>query len=189
MMAINIDDAKKRVLLLGAVAILALAADCVFIFFPLVGKAYSLRYRICSSRKDITLLNQQLSAVEAVKKRLTNLKEEREKYANCFSKEEEIPAILGDISTIAGRLGVDIIAVKPVKLTSQEGAGKTGDLFHKVPVEIFGKGGYHQIGQFIGRLEAFDKFMAIEDLEITADPASPRKHFFRLMVAAYILKV
>lgn len=184
---LDISEANKKILIMVAGVVIALIFDIFFIFFPLVGKSYKLKAKIISSSKDLSYLKQQISSLDNIKKRLENLKTEQVKYGKGFPKEEEIPALLGNISTIAGKLGIEIIAVKPVRMAFQEEAKSVGELFREVLVEIYAKGGYHQMGQFINKLETLDKFMEIRDIEITADKNSPRRHFFRLLVATYIL--
>lgn len=182
-------EQNRKVLIIGAGVIILLLLDLFLVFLPLVKKSFDLKSQIVSVKKNISTLNQQIVSLDATKKRLEILKNDQIMYETKFPKEEEVPALLGRLSTIAGKLGVEIIAVKPVKIELRGGADETVGLFHEVPIEISAKAGYHQIGQFINKLETLDKFIKIQDVEITPDRATPRRHFFRVLVLTYILKV
>ncbi|MDD5450057.1 MAG: type 4a pilus biogenesis protein PilO [Candidatus Omnitrophica bacterium] len=175
---------KNRLLIVAIIAIIVLIADIFFIFIPIIGKNFYLKSRIVTVRDNTTALKKQISMLGETKKRLEALKAEQIKYKEVFPTEEEVPVLLGDFSSIAGKLGIDIIAVKPVKLTEKQDEG----LFHEVPIEISAKGGYHQMGQFINKLETLNKFMEIKDVEVVADKTTPRRHYFRILVSTYILK-
>lgn len=179
---------KRKVLVIGIGGIILLAVDIFFVFIPLLNKTFNLKSQIISMKENTAYLNRQISMLDATKKKLEILKADQIKYGEFFPKEEEVPVLFGNLSGIAGKLGVDIISVKPVKSDLGQDAEKTAGLFHEVPIEISAKGGYHQMGQFINKLETLDNFMEVKDLEITADKATPRRHFFRLLVSTYILR-
>ncbi|MBI4335272.1 MAG: type 4a pilus biogenesis protein PilO [Candidatus Omnitrophica bacterium] len=179
---------NKKTLIAAAVAACLVVADVCCVFLPLLAKHSSLKARIAAVSGEMRDLNRRISEIEVTNKRFDALKAEFERYDKLFPKEERVPSLLGDISAIAGKLGVEIITIKPAR---QEAAGTDAArdaLFREAPIEISAKGGFHQIGQFINRLETFDNFVEIRDIEITADRATPRRHFFRLLVSTYILK-
>lgn len=184
----QIKDARnKNALVIGAAAAVILLVDIFLILLPLTALNFKLKTQIISLKKETAALKKQAADINAIKNRLGAVKNEQKTYENLFPREEEVPALLGGISAVAGKIGVEMVAVRPVKL---EPAQKTdaGAIFQEVPVEIFAKGGYHQIGQFINRLESLDRFFEIKDIEIRVDKASPRKHFLKLVVTTYILK-
>lgn len=179
---------NKKLAAIGLIAAVLVIADIFFIFLPLLGKNFKIKTQILSLKKNTEALNRQFSDINGIKERLAAVKAERESYNLIFPKEEEVPVLLGGISAIAGKTSIDIIAVKPVKLENSRDTAESTAVFHEVPIEIFAKGGYHQIGQFINKLESLDKFVEIKDIEITADKATPRRHFFRLLVSTYVLR-
>jgi len=184
MIGLNLDEQKKKVLIIGGIGLL-LVADIFFIFFPLICKTFQLRSEIVSVQKNITVLNQQIAGRGETKKKLEVLKIDQLRFQKLFPREEEIPALLGELSTIAGKLGVDIVSVTPAKTIP----GAVPDLFHEVPIEMSGRGGYHQIGQFVNKLEMLDKFIKIQNIEISAEKAAPRRHLFKVLLSTYILRV
>ena len=180
------DEQNRKILIIGISSVVLLAVDVFFVFIPLVNKSFDLKTQIISIKNNTASLDRQIAMLDNTRKRSEVLKAEQTRYKEFFPKEEEVPAILGDLSSIAGKLGVDIIAVKPVKLNSQQNTEKIANLFHEVPIEISAKGGYHHIAKFINKLETLDKFIEVKDLEIVANQTTPRRHFFRLLVSMYI---
>ncbi len=179
---------NKNIVVMGAVLAVVLIIDIFLILLPLTARNFRLKSQIVAIKKDTRLLNEQVVNIGSIKKRLESAKAEQEEYDKRFPKEEDVPVLLGGISAIAGKAGIEIIAVKPVRLEAAGKAPESDAIFHEVPIEIFAKGGYHQIGQFINKLESLDKFVEIKDIDITADKATPRRHFFRLLVSTYILR-
>lgn len=182
------DARNKNIVVVGAVLAVVLIIDIFLILSPLTAKNFRLKSQIVAIKKDTKLLSEQVANIGSIKKGLEAVKAEQEEYTKRFPKEEDVPVLLGGISAIAGKAGVEMIAVKPVKLEAVGKAPEFDAIFHEVPIEIFAKGGYHQIGQFINKLESLNKLVEIKDIDITADKATPRRHFFRLLVLTYILK-
>jgi Tfp pilus assembly protein PilO len=179
---------NRRVAILTAAALAMLLTDVFFVLPSLIGSGFKLKSQVAAVKKVTAALNQQISCIDSIKERLARAEAEYEEYQRKLPQEEEIPAVMGDISTLAGKTDIEMIAVKPVKQETVASVSSEAAGMHEVLIEIFAKGGYHQIGQFINKLESFNKFTEIKDIEITADKATPRKHFFRLLVATYVLK-
>jgi Tfp pilus assembly protein PilO len=185
----QIKDARnKNALVIGAAAAVILLVDIFLILLPLTALNFKLKAQIISIKKDAADLKKQATDISAIKSRLETVKNEQKTYEKQFPSQEEVPALLGGISAVAGKIGVEMVAVRPVKLEPGQKIAGADTIFQEVPVEIFAKGGYHQIGQFINRLESLDRFFEIKDIEIGTDKASPHKHFLKLLVSTYILK-
>lgn len=186
-MYISVEKRKFLIISLTSAALLLL--DILFILRPLINKAYDLKSQVVSIKNNIANLNKQISMLDSQTKKLGMLTTDKTNYEKKFPKEEEVPALLESLSTIAKRSSVDIIAVKPVKIEAKEQMEKIAGIFHEIPIEILAKGGYHQLGQFINRLENLDRFMEVIDIEIVRDNTTPRRHYLRLLVSTYILRM
>ena len=184
-----IPEEQRKFLIAVLSTVILLVVDIFLILRPLINKTSDLRTQASALTKDIAILNQQISMMDARKKKLEELKTQYANYEKRFPKaEEEIPSLLESLSTIAVKSDIAIIGIRPVKPVQTEQVEKIAALFNEIPIEILAKGGYHQLGSFINRLEALDRFMEIKDMEINRDAATPRSHSLRLMVSTYILK-
>ncbi|MCX5715363.1 MAG: type 4a pilus biogenesis protein PilO [Candidatus Omnitrophica bacterium] len=186
-MNIRTPDKKFLVIVISGAVLFAL--DIFFILRPLINKTMDLRSQIVSVKKNIANLEQQIQVLDATQQRMTALKGQAAECEKKFPKNEEIPSLLENISATAAKSGVDIVAIRPVKKEPQAGKEKANDLFHEIPIEILAKGGYHQLGQFINRLEVSARFMEVKGIDLIRDPAFPRRHNLKLLVSTYILKI
>lgn len=188
-MHIHIAEEKRKFLIIVLSGIVLFVLDIAFIVTPLINKTSDLKFQIIAIKKNISDLNKQISMLDAARKKLENLKSDQAVYEKRFPKEEEIPSLLESLSTIAARSSVDIIAVKPIKIETKEQMQETVGLFHEIPIEILARGGYHQLSQFINKLETLDRFIEVKDVEIAQDNTMPRRHFLKLLVSTYILRM
>lgn len=175
-----IGEEKRKILIIALSSAALLALDIFFILRPICNKCADLKTQIVSVKNNINSLNQQISSMDNIKRQLEALRQEQSDYEKKFPKEEEIPALFDSLSNIALKSGVAIIAIKPSH-PAQEA------VFHEIPMEISAKGGYHQIGQFINKLETSDRFIEVKDIEIKQDNTTPRRHSLKLLVSTYIL--
>jgi type IV pilus assembly protein PilO len=143
---------------------------------------------VLSVKKNMADLDREINSLTATTKKLEDLRLQAAECEKKFPKDEEIPALLENISATAAKSGVDIIAIRPIKAEFKEEAQRPPDLFHAIAIEIVAKGGYHQLGQFINRLETSARFMEVKDIDINRDPANPRRHDLKLLIATYILR-
>jgi len=183
-----ISEEQRKILIILAGSIILVVLDSAFIMFPLFNKTFDLTAQVSSTRKNIDNLNQQISTIDATREKLKRLKAAYNKYERRFSKEEEIPQLLEKLSKIASESEVAILAVRPATVRAGKKDKKLEKIFREVPIQISAKGGYHQLGSFINRLETLDRFLKITDISIKQNPKTPKEHSLRLSVATYILK-
>ena len=121
-----------------------------------------------------------------IKKQHENLSTEVAVLEERFPSQGEISSLLGDFSRVAESSGVKILRVKPLEDVN-EVAGANG-LYSEFPILIEARGGYHQLGGFINRLENMDRFIRIEDIDIKTRTGDPRRHDIKLRAATFIVK-
>lgn len=122
--------------------------------------------------------------VERVKKRISELKSKIDYYEKMLPVEKDIPYLLQYLSQVARETEVKMIQIE--KLAEIEsGEGQT--LYLTVPVVITLKGGYHNLGLFINKLENAERFMKIETISVSSDKESPLAHKAYLLVCTYML--
>ncbi|MCX5677758.1 MAG: type 4a pilus biogenesis protein PilO [Candidatus Omnitrophica bacterium] len=131
-----------------------------------------------AAKSDIAKINSMRSAVEAYNKKL-------DKYEKTLPTEEGIPDLLESLSEMAKSSNMRIAGIVPVD--QQKGAGSGNRVYKEIPIMITAKAGYHGVGRFLSSLENSDRFMKVVDMQIKADPASPKKHDVELLVVTYVL--
>ncbi|MBU4312484.1 MAG: type 4a pilus biogenesis protein PilO [Candidatus Omnitrophica bacterium] len=121
-----------------------------------------------------------------IKKQHENLSRETAALEQRLPAQDEISNLLGDFSRVAESSGVKILKVKP--LEDAGGAAEANGIYAEFPILIEARGGYHQLGSFINRLEGMDRFIDIEDIDINGRTGDPRRHDAKLRVITYIVK-
>ena len=185
---LHISEEKKKFLIIGILSAVLLFLDIFFVIRPLFHKSSDLKMRIVAVEKNIDDVTQNISTLPKTEKKLEDLKSEQALYEKSFPKEEEVPSLLESLSRVAASSSVDIIAIKPIKIEPNY-IEKNPKPFHEIPIELQAKGGYHQIGQFINKLERLDRFMEVKDLKISQDNTTPRRHYLKLLLSTYILRM
>lgn len=181
-----ISEEQRKFLIIASAAVIFLVVDIFFILKPMFAKTWELNQRIGSINKDVDELKRKISTLDSAKGKLGALKSEYENYEKRFPKADEIPSLFETLSTIAVKSKVGIVAVRP--MVAEKGpAAKVSSLYQEIPIEIRAKGGYHQLGDFINKMEMLNRFMEVKDIEITREDAAAKRENLRLLVSTYIL--
>jgi type IV pilus assembly protein PilO len=129
-------------------------------------------------------MDKQREKIENAKDEIGKLKENINYYEKKLPTEKDIPDLLQYLSNIGTETNVKLLEIEKKQEIRQE-QGQT--LYVTVPFKLILKGGYHNIGSFIGKLENADRFMKIEKLEIKEDKNNPYEHRGEMTVFTYIL--
>ena len=154
---------------------------------PLMKNMYNLQIQTGKMKKDINDLSQQVSKLAFLNDKLKNLKSDYALYGKIFPKEGELLSLVENISAIAK---ISKVAISALNLAEAGGDKQTAPagILREVPIDINVKGGYHQIGSFVNKLETMDKIIRIKSMEITYEDVTPKKHNLKLSVVTYMLK-
>jgi len=130
-----------------------------------------------AARSDIAKISGMKSAVEAYSKKL-------DKYEKTLPTEEGIPDLLESLSEMAKNANMRIAGIVPIDKKETKSENR---VYKEIPIMITAKAGYHGLGRFLSSLENSDRFMKVVDMQIKADPASPKKHVVEILVVTYVL--
>ncbi|OGW75003.1 MAG: hypothetical protein A2Z72_00575 [Omnitrophica bacterium RBG_13_46_9] len=185
---IELDKAKKRILLIYASALL-LTVVLYFILFlrPTLAKLFEIIPELKELRQNIKVVRDDLRFEEKLKTRLEGLQEVLGEYENKLSREKELPKFLENLSKMARSSGVKILGITPLIRTEKQKSG-AGDIYQEVPIIIGAQSGYHEFGAFINRLENDPRYMQISDIKMQASRNNPRRHEIEFVVYAYTFK-
>ena len=121
-------------------------------------------------------------------KEIEELKSKESTYSSRLPKEEEFPAVLESLSSMAQSAGVKITKILPIKdsLASSKEIPQA-DIYRQKEIRIDAQCGYHELGTFIAELEGTERFMEVSDISIEASKVNPRRHNVQLTVKTFIL--
>ncbi|MDP2913556.1 MAG: type 4a pilus biogenesis protein PilO [Candidatus Omnitrophota bacterium] len=116
---------------------------------------------------------------------IASYEEKISRYEKMLPVEQEIPALLESLSNMARGSNVKIVAITPVM--PEEGPNDGSRVYQEMPILINAKSGYHELGNFLAKLEYADRFMKIADIVIRSNNSIPKKQDVDLLILTYIL--
>lgn len=146
-----------------------------------------------AANREFGIVKMRLRSAEAlianevrIKKQYENLSKETRVLEQRLLAQGEISNLVGDFSRVAESSGVKILRIKP--LGEIGGTVGPNELYAEFPILIEARGGYHQLGSFVDKLEDMDRFISIEDVDIKGRSGDPRHHDIKLRVRTYIVR-
>ena len=154
---------------------------------PKIVKVQELKAQI--SEKQIFLskagpIQLQQEKISEAALRIQELKRDIIYYERKLPTEKDIPDLLQNLSATATETGVKLLEIEK-KQEIREERGQT--FYITVPFNLVFKGGYHNIGSFVNKLENAERFMKIQHLTIKGDAKDPFEHRAEAVVLTYIL--
>ena len=98
---------------------------------------------------------------EDLKRQAAEYKENLELMRRLVPTENELPALLEQVSTAARRVGLDIATVEPIPVI-------VGDEFDTYRYRLSLEGGYHRVGQFLANVGSLTRIVAPVNLQLEA---------------------
>ena len=115
-----------------------------------------------------------LSHLNAVKDEVAGLQEKMSAYQFILDSEKKTTVykthfsgdktwLIEQLNSIAEKTGFSILSILP------EDAKKVGDYLDRVSVHIDAESDYHQLGEFVSRVESLDPYVKVLGLDINAE--------------------
>lgn len=111
--------------------------------------------------------------------KLENLQAKINEFQAKLPEEKEIPELLAFLKEAADRSGVEFHVVEAKEI-------KVEPYYIEMPFHVSVSGGYHELGMFINLIENSDRFMKVDDINLTTSKDNPRKHTLSLTVLTYM---
>ena len=187
--SIDLKDRRTQALLLTVFAVLAAAALYIcFVFVPQVVRVFELTASTGKMKSELKSARVVIKDFEKLKKDLKEQSQKVESYEKKLPAEQEIPALLENLSNMAKGSDIKIVGIVPaMSYFKDDKSAKKSQIYREIPILITAKSGYHELGRFLNNLENADRFMKVADINIKANKITPKKHDVELMVCTYIL--
>lgn len=177
----NLND-QARYGLLAGVVFLVILLDVFLLILPQMGGIAHINSQIKQMSEDTRQVLTDRQRINGLKK---NLQEERDQL-NVLSRKvrtlQEVPAILGTISSVANEYGVKIDQLAPEKNQQEALSTALGSKYYALPVVIKAHGRYHMFGRFLNALENGDVSFILKDFVIQNDERDTDTRLFSLTI-------
>lgn len=141
----------------------------------------------------VSLLEEELENAEfliakkdLISKEQAKLQLAMDEYRKMFPSEQEVPKLLKSLSDMAGKSNMKIVSIKPFAKEDVQTEAKS-NIYQEIPVEVMAESGYHQLGQFLNKLENGDRFIIVTNINITTNPDNTAIHDVELLLSTYVL--
>jgi len=186
----NLEDLKENKAYQIVAGVIAAYIVCTVMFYfiaiaPKVGAVNILKEKITEKQSFVSKagsIEKQREKIENAKIRIDELKNDISFYEKKLPTEKDIPDLLQYLSTVAKESDVKLLEIEKKQEIRQEEM-----LYVTVPFKLILKGGYHNIGSFVSKLENADRFMKIQELEVKEDKKNSFEHRGEMVVYTYIL--
>ena len=131
-----------------------------------------------------------VSNLEAIREQKINLSERINLIEEKIPGEREVTVLLDYVSDMAGESKVEIIGLEPVranktKLPPPLAEGEQVNPFSETLVLVRGKGGYHQLGKFINKIEN-SGIMRLKEFRVNGPAKAKEQCSFRCLVGMVV---
>lgn len=179
------NNPKQAVIFITFLCLIAAALYLNFILLPQTKEFLSLFSDVSKLTVKIKNMEAGIAAIPSFKKDIDTYRDKVDKYEKMLPAEQEVPALLNSLSSMAQSSNIKIIAITPA--LNQDKAVRGSKAYHEIPILITAKGGFHELGRFLSGLETSERFMKVADLEIKTNPSNAKVHDIDILILIYTL--
>jgi len=179
------QDKKQTMLVFGGIVAVFAGVYLYMLLIPLFQTISKTRIDIRTLREELKGVNESIGKEDMLKKKIASMNQTVSSYEKKLPTEREMPTILEEIARMARDTNVKIIGISPLGFKANTGGEKMP--YQEAPISITARGGYHEIGKFINKLENGSRFVSIADIMISGENEDKRVHSLELVASTYIL--
>ena len=156
-------------LVLAGVVVGGLGAACYFFAIaPLESRVAALRTQRAAQEQELSQLRAMAAELVRVRRESAEVERQLEIAKAKLPTEREMPALYRTLSDAAVQAGLAVALFQPQ-------ASRTRDFYNEIPISLVAEGGYHDVGDFVGRVAALPRAATIGELKLTGPkPEAPR---------------
>ena len=185
----DIQEKQKLYILIAIFGIVGLVVYYNFLLKPQFSGfiAKNKEFRIVRDRvknEGIMIANE-----AGIKKQHENFVKQAGYLEKRLPGQDQISNLLEDFSSVAESSGVKILKIKPLEVPAPISKQKvTNNSYTEFPILIEARAGYHQVGDFVNKIESMDRFIKVTDIDIAGTDKDPRHHDVKIRIITYVLQ-
>ena len=181
---------KSEIIAFTVLVCMIIVIGYYFLFLsPVTSKLPFLFRETSRIQTEINKAELSINSMPKIKEQIKELKSKEVLYSSNLPREEEFPAVLESLSSMAKSANIKITKILPMKESRASLEKETAtNIYRQQAILINAQCGYHQLGEFIAELESAERFMEVSDIRIDAGVVNPKRHSVQLIVKTFILK-
>jgi type IV pilus assembly protein PilO len=180
----KIDD-RQRYWIFAGILLFVFLLDYVILMRPQLAALSRIIPEIGILRDDLRLAQDNIEKRDFYREEVGKLDAGVEAVHRRLRPRERVPLILEFISRAADENGVTVDQMMPLAEGQEELLSVQGRGYFSLPLKIQARGGYHDFGRFVGRLESGDIFLNLESFSVISSEG-PGPHAIQLVLTAVI---
>lgn len=146
---------------LGVIGLVALGGLGYFFgISPLEGRVATLRAQRDSQQQEITRTRAMVADLTLLRRQATEVERQLDVVRQKLPTEREMPSLYRTLSDAAVQAGLTVTLFQPL-------GARVRDFYSEIPIALVGEGGYHEVGDFVGRVAALARTTTIGELKLT----------------------
>ncbi|MDL2268422.1 type 4a pilus biogenesis protein PilO [Desulfosarcina sp. OttesenSCG-928-G17] len=163
----NLSSVQRR-LIWSLTMILVMAGFVWVSCLPHCREMEKLKTQLEKEEKTLEIAKQNAQAFDSYKKKLADAKSRFKEVARALPENEEISALLTEISKARESSGLALVLFQPKPEEKK-------DFYVEIPISIRVIGDYHGMAVFFEEVSRLDRIVHVRDITITPVPASEEK--------------
>ena len=160
---------RGQKLVTGAVGLAVLGGVGYFIaVLPVETRVETLRAQRATQQQELVRLRAMAVELARIRHQAAEVEKQLEVAKAKLPTEREIPALYRTLSDAAVQAGLAVALFQPQ-------GPRIRDFYSEIPISLVAEGGYHEVGDFIGRVAALSRATMMGDLKLSGpgDPSRP----------------
>lgn len=155
-----------------------------YMYKPMRDKGIDLDNQIEKKEEELKQTEKIVANLDIKKAEFEKVKQELEYVITRLPSKEEIPELIKTITDLAIKSNIELITFQPRPSISKE-------VYEEIPISLFVKGTYHNVGQFLANIGNLERIITPSNVIMTAlsptmkDPATANAN---LLVTAFVYK-
>ncbi len=166
---------------------LIILLDLFFLVSPQINSIANVNDQIKKLSQDTQEVLADRARIVFLKKNLQEARVQLKWLQSKVRPIQEVPAILGTISSIANECDVKIDQLAPDKAHQQALKKASYGKYYALPIVIKARCGYHNFGRFLNKLENEDLYFIMKDFIIQNDDTDIHMHQFSLTIKVILV--
>lgn len=185
MAKISLTPAQQKRILFGVLGVIGLYAWIGLFLLPRQRALGQNRAQLQDLQRQVEQTRHGFSQMPAMQEEIRRLTAAYKLPEVTKPPEQQLPELLEEISQVARRSQVRIVASKPNADVNKLLPGSSGYL--ELQILIAAAGGYHQVGAFLDALEQSDRLLRVRELGVLSNPDSIGRHITIVLFQAYLV--
>ena len=200
MMKLGLTPREQRLLLSGGLlALVVLWTYTTYIVQPLMREGAQLREDVVTAQDRLKLLEVTTAQEGALRGQYQQLNETVAALQRLLPDEKRLSEVIERLSDLASQSDVKIQTIFPQKSDAESNAEKAAALqkastssrpagpivYRDVVIQIDATAGFHQVGTFLGLMEAQSTPLQLTLLRVSSDPKVLKRQRVKMLIRAY----